>query len=292
MAGPPGTLTVSPNGDLVDFQRVDLSGVGLEPGLQEWYQCRGEPTDASDCDGYNSDFIYVQGDGTVTEEIYVDARIFLPDGSEVDCRTDPAGCVIGVGFLEDAGDWPTVALAFDPEAPLRPVVVATVEPSTDLEDDQVVTVRAQHLSFREDMYAYLCADDDGPPGTRCDIERMVQTVPDADGSITVDLEVRSTFEPPLGGSVDCTADGTTCHVFVAWGFYPPVDRRTEVPVSFAQAPPPVPPPPAPAPVEDPTEPAELPRTGGAVLALAAAGSLLASAGIALQRAARRQLTRR
>lgn len=27
---------VTPNVDLVDFQRVELTGVGLEPGLHEW----------------------------------------------------------------------------------------------------------------------------------------------------------------------------------------------------------------------------------------------------------------
>lgn len=249
-AGPTRELTVTPNVDLVDFQAVELSGTGLEPGLQEWYTCRGGAVDESDCDGYNSDFTFVQGDGTMSETVYVDARIYLPDGTEVDCRTDPAGCVLGVGFLVDAGQHPTVALDFDPEAPLRPPVSATVAPSTGLAERQVVSVRGDHLSFREEVFAYLCAQRAGPVGTRCDLGRMVQTVPDEDGSATFDLELRSSFTPPLGGSVDCRAVGVSCHVLVAWGFYPPVDRRAEVPVSFAGAPspePPVPPPPRPVP---------------------------------------------
>jgi hypothetical protein len=248
-AGPVGTLTVTPNVDLVDFQAVELSGTGLEPGLQEWYQCRGGAVDESDCDGYNSDFAYVQGDGTLSETVYVDARIYLPDGTEVDCRTDPAGCVLGVGYLVDAGEHPTVALDFDPDAPLRPPVSATVEPRADLADDQAVTVRAEHLSFREEMFSYLCAEGDGAPGTRCDIDRMVQAVPEADGTLTFELDVRASFEPPLGGSVDCRATGTSCFVLVAWGFFPPADRRTQVPVSFAQEP--APPGPGPAPVPAP-----------------------------------------
>lgn len=235
-AGGTGTLTVTPNVDLVDFQQVQLTGVGLEPGLHEWYQCRGGAVDEQDCDGYNADFISVAADGTTSESVYVDARIYLPDGTEVDCRTDPAGCVLGVGFMAEAGQWPTVALDFDPAAPLLPTVTATVTPTAGLRDDQTVTVQGQHLSFREEAYAYLCTDGTGPVGTRCDIDRFVRTVPDADGNATLSLEVRGTFRPPLGGFVDCRASATPCYVVAAWSFDPPPDRQTRVPVRFADLP--------------------------------------------------------
>lgn len=248
-AGPPGTLTLTPNVALVDFQPVVLTGVGLEPGLHEWYQCRGGAVDESDCDGYNADFIGVEPDGTTTETIYVDARIYLPDGTEVDCRTDPAGCVIGVGFMLDAGQWPTVPLNFDPTAPLRPPVSATVEPSTGLADDQVVSVQGEHLSFREEAFAFLCAEGGGEVGTRCDLDRSARTVPDQNGSATLELRVRSTFTTPLGPVVDCRAVATRCSVVLGWGFDPPPDRQAHVAVSFAPpsvAPPPPTPVPAPA----------------------------------------------
>lgn len=233
-----GTLTVTPNGALVDFQRVELTGVGLEPGLHEWYQCRGGAVDESDCDGYNADFISVGEDGTTREVVYVDARIYLPDGTEVDCRTDPAGCVLGVGFMAEAGQWPTVPLRFDPAAPLLPEVTATVAPSSGLVDDQAVTVRGEHLSFREEAFAYLCTDGSGAVGTRCDIDRMARTVPDAHGRATVSLEVRSTFTPPLSTeAVDCRAPDTPCFVVLGWSFDPPPDRQAHVPVSFAPLPP-------------------------------------------------------
>lgn len=231
-----GTLTVTPNVDLVDFQRVELTGVGLEPGLHEWYQCRGGAVDESDCDGYNADFIDVEADGTTREVVYVDARIYLPDGTEVDCRTDPAGCVLGVGFLVDAGQWPTVALHFDPDAPLLPEVTATVEPSGDLADEQTVTVRGEHLSFREEAFAYLCADRSGAVGTRCDLDRMARSVPDQQGRTTLPLTVRAAFTTPLGGTVDCRATGTSCFVVLGWSFDPPPDRQAHVPISFAPAP--------------------------------------------------------
>lgn len=236
-AGGTGTLAVTPNVALVDFQRVVLSGTGLEPGLHEWYQCRGGAVDASDCDGSNADFISVAADGTTSEVIYVDARIFLPDGSAVDCRTDPAGCTLGVGFMAEAGQWPSVALAFDPDAPLLPVVTGAVTPADGLVDDQTVTVTGAHLSFREEAFAFVCGAGTGPVGTRCDLDQMVRTVPDADGAATLSLRVRARFTSPLGGTVDCRAT-PTCEVVVSWGFAPPPDRTAAVPIRFAAAPPP------------------------------------------------------
>jgi hypothetical protein len=50
----------------------DLAGL-TGPGARDQ---RGDgAVDESDCDGYNSDFIYVQPDGTTSETVYVDARI-------------------------------------------------------------------------------------------------------------------------------------------------------------------------------------------------------------------------
>lgn len=232
----PGTLAVTPNVDLVDFQRVELTGEGLEPGLHEWYQCRGGAVDESDCDGYNADFIDVDPDGTTSEVVYVDARIYLPDGTEVDCRTDPAGCVLGVGFMVDAGEWPTVALDFDPDAPLLPEVTATVDPASDLREGQTVTVRGEHLSFREEAFAYLCADGTDEVGKRCDLDQMARAVPGQDGRVTLELEVRSAFTTPHGVQIDCLAPGTTCSVALGWSFDPPPDRQAQVPVSFAPPP--------------------------------------------------------
>lgn len=84
-----------------------------------------------------------------------------------------------------------------------PEVTATVEPGRDLTDEQSVTVRGEHLSFREEAFAYLCAEGSGAVGTRCDLDRMARTVPDQQGRATSSLTVRSAFTTPLGGTVDC-----------------------------------------------------------------------------------------
>jgi hypothetical protein len=148
-AAAPPSVGVAPNTELVDFQQVQLTGTGFDGyTLLEWFQCRGGAVDENDCDGYNADFISVDPAGNVSDTIYVDARIYLPDGTEVDCRTDPAGCEVGVGFMMDADEWPEVALDFDPDAPLRPPVTATVTPDLDLLDGQRVALRGENLSNR------------------------------------------------------------------------------------------------------------------------------------------------
>lgn len=235
------TVTVTPSVGLVDFQFVRLTGSGFEPGaLLEYFECRGGAVSEADCDGYNADFIDADAAGNVDITIPVDARIFLPDGTEVDCRTDPAGCELGVGFLVDADEWPEAALEFDPDAPLRPVVTASADPRTGLRDGQVVALHGENLSFREEAFAFLCAVGDDDPGRRCDLDRLVRAVPGQDGSVDLELEVHHRFDTPLAGDVDCTAAPRGCEVVVSWGFFGPPDRRASVPVSFAEEPPPTP----------------------------------------------------
>ncbi|MGZ4715184.1 MAG: neocarzinostatin apoprotein domain-containing protein [Acidimicrobiales bacterium] len=231
------TVTVTPSSGLVDFQRVQVTGSGFEPdALLEVYECRGGAVDEADCDAGNSDFVDVDSSGNVIPYgMWVDARIYLPDGTEVDCRTDPRGCEIGVGFLVDAGQWPAAPLAFDQTAPLLPVVSATVTPSTDLVDGQVVQVHGDHLSFREDAYAFVCAAGTTAVGNRCDLDHLARDVPAAGGSIDLPLTVHPQFDPPLGDPVDCATVTGGCVVLVSWGFSFVPDRSTTVPISFAAA---------------------------------------------------------
>jgi hypothetical protein len=237
VAAPPGaTVEVTPNTDLVDFQAVHVTGSGFEgETLLEIFQCRGGAVSERDCDGYNAFFADVGEGGRVDETFYVDARIWLPSGVPIDCRTAPEGCEIGIGLLGDADEWPEAALNFDPDAPLRPPVSATVAPSTGLSDGQVVRVHGEHLSPREEGFAYLCGPGSGIPGTRCDLDRAVRGVPEPDGSIDLDLTVESRFTTPFGDEVDCTTAVGGCDVVVAWGFTGPPDRTTAVPVSFGSS---------------------------------------------------------
>lgn len=233
------TLSVAET-DLVDFQPVHVTGSGFDGWtLLEVYECRGGAVDEFDCDANNAFFIDVDENGDVDDTFYVDARIYLPDGTEVDCRTDPAGCVVGVGFLVDVDEWPTAALDFDPTAPLKPVVTGEVTPSTDLVDGQVVQLAAHNLSPREETYARVCAIGTDDVGYRCDLDNEAWGVSDANGDADGELTVYPTFRTPLGVDVDCLDPATSCAVELTWGYDPPPDRRAVVPIEFrADEPPP------------------------------------------------------
>lgn len=258
------TLTVTPATGLADWTYVRITGSGFEPGLMEWFQCRGGAVDETDCDGYNADYIDADAAGEVDLVVPVDARIYLPDGTEVDCRTDPAGCQIGVGYMLDAGEWPAAALEFDPALPLRPVVGAAVEPSTGLTDGQVVTVHAEHVLPRYETWAFQCLAGAGLPGSAsdvrwgrmCHLDNEIRGVADLDTeSLTMELAVHERFVTPFGDRIDCTTAPQGCEIVVAWGFSDQPDRHATVPIRFAaQDPPPTTQPPTPPPTSPTTDP--------------------------------------
>jgi hypothetical protein len=229
------SVSVSPATGLTDFQFVHLTGSGFEPGaLMEWFQCRGGARGEADCDGYNSDFITADGAGNVSETVPVDARIWLPDGTEVDCRTDPAGCELGVGYLLDADEWPEAALEFDQAAPLRAPVAATAQPDTDLVAGETVTVDVEHVTNRFETWVFLCAAGDGMWGRRCDLDAAARVVGDpTTEAVDAPLVVNPRFTTPFGDQIDCTTAPSGCHIVVSWGFSPQPDRATTVAVSFA-----------------------------------------------------------
>jgi hypothetical protein len=283
IGGPPAgaqtpTVTVTPSTGLADWASVRISGSGFEPGaLMEWYQCRGGAVDENDCDGFNADFIDADGGGEVDLVVPVDARIYLPDGTEVDCRTEPAGCVIGVGYMLEAGQWPTAALGFDPALPLRPVVEATAEPTSGLIDGQMVRVWVTNVLPRFETWAFQCLAGAREPGVgsemgvrwgrMCHLDNEVRGVADLETE-TLDLEVtvRERFTTPFGDRIDCTTAPEGCEILVSWGFSDQPDRSASVPIRFAaqdQVPPPsTPPVPAPEPpAPQPTAPPATPMPG-------------------------------
>ena len=171
-----------PDGDaqrgLIDFQPVVLTGVGLEPGLHEWYQCRGGAVDESDCDGYNADFVSVGPDGTTSETVYVEAASTCPMAWRwTAAPTRLAACSGSASSSTRVSGRRCRCTSI--HGPVRPPVSSTVDPSTGLaEDDQMVTVHGEHLSFREEAFAYLCTAGDGAVGTRARHRPHGRTVPD------------------------------------------------------------------------------------------------------------------
>lgn len=287
---PPPTITVTPSSGLVDGQMVTVEGDGFAPNtIYEIFECAGDSVDEMRCDPRNAFDLDSDGTGRVVFHLRVDARIYLgPEGdASYDCRTEPAGCRVGVGYILDHDLSAFAALDFDPDAALLPPVSATVEPTEGLVDGQTLHVRGENLSDLEQGWIIQCRAAGAP--RECDLDREVRLVPGPDGTIEADLPVHATFRSPLGDDVDCRARAGECAVVVSWGFAFVADRFAEVPIWFAAAPTTVPttaPPTTPptTAIASPTTAApSLPRTGpSSGLAVLSGALLVTTAGVVLR----------
>lgn len=238
-AGP--TITLTPDTDLVDGQVVEVVGTGFDP-LQrlEIFQCRAAPVDENDCDTNVAFEFDADAAGVATFFLQIDARIYVgPDQQEVDCRTAPGACVVGLGYVLDADEGLLAPLDFDPDAPLRPPVSMSVTPTDGLVDGQVLTVDGSHLTDREESWVYQCKAGAPVSGATCDFGLPdVRGVADADGNLVLEWPAKATLYPPAGGTIDCTAAPHACEVVLSWSFSGPPDRVARTPISFATAAPP------------------------------------------------------
>ena len=238
-------LGANPSIGLVDFQPVQVTGTGFPAStILEIFECRGGAVDEFGCDPTNAFIVDTDPTGAVNTTFYVDARIYVQGGTEeVDCRTDPAGCILGVGFVVDADQAATVPISFDASAPLRPPVSATVTPDHDLVDGQTVMVHGEHLSPREEAFAFVCASGTARSVRSANVATSTSWYAGSRARRLDRSPTRGTqpIHPPLGPIVDCSA-APGCVVLVSWGLALSPDRVALVPVTFA-LPPSAPPPP-------------------------------------------------
>jgi LPXTG-motif cell wall-anchored protein len=287
------SITATPSTGLVDGQTVRIEGTGWQPyELLEIFECAGDSIDEMRCDPRNGFQFDADGSGHVRFDFPVDARIYLgPEGTtEYDCRTEPAGCRIGVGLMLEHANSAFATLTFDPAAPLLPVVTATVDPATGLVDGQTVSVHAANLTDFEAGWIFQCRTGDGP--RVCDHDRAVNLKPEPDGTLATELTVHAAFRAPLGDAADCLVAPGACSVVVSWGFAWVPDRIAEVPLTFAPVPTTTVPPatsPVTAAATTTTAVATLPRTGSSPeLPMLAAGLVvLGAVGVWFGRRARR-----
>ncbi len=230
LSGP--TITITPDTGLVDGQVVTVTGEGFEPNaLLEIFECQATPVDESVCDGLNAYFIDTDGDGRISYEFPVDARILDRWGGPFDCRTAPRACAIGVGFLVDYDEAAVAPLTFDPSARLMPPVRASLSRRTGLADRDVITVRGRNLSLaRENAVVWQCQT--GVEPGLCDFDGAKMILPNTNRAIRTRFRVQAMLRTTAGDVVDCTAGPGVCSIGLSWGYTTFADRYDEVPISF------------------------------------------------------------
>lgn len=200
------SVEVTPATDLVDGQEVTVRIDGLEelPGAQ-LVMCRGDVEQATAstlCD------VGVIGLGmgvpaATNQVVQVSRFLVLLNGSEVDCATEPAGCVLGVGSTSATPlRGVTVPLRFAP-APLPAPPVIEVSPVDGLSDGATVTVAATNLRPNR-SYTLLQCTADRRICSELDVGRHVLQT-DSGGSGRAELPVATAIYGSQGRA-DCTAE--------------------------------------------------------------------------------------
>lgn len=209
------TLAVSPDADLVDGQRLTVTGsdypasTGDDDGWVEIQQCTSEPSYET-CRW--AGFAPVDAAGTFTTEVDVWAVLATTDG-DVDCRTADEPCQLVAGRGHPASPRSgRVDLAFAPDGPLLPPPTIEVVPATDLPD--VADISVTGSGFAPDDAAWVTVCESGDP-SRCDWEMDGFAFTSSSGTFTVDVTVTSSFEVWDGDVVDCL--DTACVVMAEDG---------------------------------------------------------------------------
>lgn len=192
----PPTLVVTPDHDLVDGQRVRVTGGGYEPDQPLLLAlCKPAPRSYGACDFSGAFPIDTHADaaGALDLEVTLFARMVGFDARPLDCRRHACSLVTFEQGLPDdrLGEAP---LDFDPDAPLLPDPVVDAHPLTDLVDGQEVTIEGTGFRPGEGYFVEQCLDDDpGHDYWNC-AGRYRAGQADANGEIHTTFAVRSSFE--------------------------------------------------------------------------------------------------
>lgn len=201
------TLTVEPSTDLVDGQRLHVTGRGYGGvGLRPLVQCPSDAVTWLDCDPY---FVSASVEnGNLDGEFRVRAILELP-GRTVDCR-QPDACVLGVSADLDEQPLLTRApLPFDPDGSLAPPPTLSVTPSEKLRDGQTVTVTGTGFVRFPGMVsievAQCVAGFQGWEDCDHSTSRFVDS--DGDGGFSASRPVYSLIYLSGGRTIDCRVVG-------------------------------------------------------------------------------------
>ncbi len=232
-------VVIDPATDLVDAQRVSLTGTGFPAGqFVAVVQCPTGETSPGACGNFNFADGPVASDGAFTFDVFVDAVLFAPQG-EVDCRiADACMLVVDPPDFGTSGLSIEVPLHFDPDAPLAPPPSASVDPNGGLVDGQVVTVTGSGFRPNENVELLQCA-----PGAEafsgCQFSNRFP-ITDDQGSFTAAMTLFATVPSP-DGQVDCRTIAEPCVVVAAQGGFT-APRSARVTLQFDPDAPLLPPP--------------------------------------------------
>lgn len=215
-----GSLSVTPDTDLVRGQTVSVAGSGFGITRVVVGQCPAGVPDAFSCSNGGLRVFTPDASGTFSGDFIVHRTTYQPAGP-LDCASATGACDLVVADLS-GNVLARHSLAFDASAPL-PVLDVVVTPSTGLLHNQVVSVTGAGFVPGDGLYLRQCAETD----LYCS-GRVVPVTVDASGGFTGSFTVRLRVADAAGGVTNCIV--TSC-VIRAESFADS-DYRTSVAITF------------------------------------------------------------
>lgn len=205
-----GTATATPATGLVDGQRVTLQGSGFNPLYRGTVrQCVDHPTEGVLCQARWSPGPS-GGDGTFGGSHRVDAIMSSEEQPGVrgeDCRVT-GRCLLRISSNDPTEKLVDIPLSFDPDGPLAPPPVVTVEPNQDLIDQEQVTVAGSGYD-NEAVELRQCA----PNGDWYDTCTFVGWgYAFASEGFTTTVRLAAILDFPASGRIDCRTSAQPCQL--------------------------------------------------------------------------------
>jgi Neocarzinostatin family len=226
---PNPAIAVAPNVGLPERAWVRVTGFGLPPSRRVFVsQCVLNPTGESlrGCD--ESVWVHQAEHDFYTNEKGDLNAAFRPVrrvAGGTDCAEASNRCVLAARLLDGSGRDPlaTTPLSFSgPSGPERPMTVMA-EPTTKLEDGQVISVSGEHLLASDENWGVTqCSNLPNNGGVVCG-ERTPASV-DSSGRLQTTLRVHYVLTSSMG-TVDCRL--SSCYVNFGYG------GLRQIPLSFA-----------------------------------------------------------
>ena len=114
---PTGSLTVTPNTDLVQYQSVTVAGTGFSPSAgAQILECTSDATTFEDCNQNAAGFAPVSQAGTFSLPFSVRRILHLTSG-DVDCASSPGACSLFASTYGSTSVVARAALDFDASVP-------------------------------------------------------------------------------------------------------------------------------------------------------------------------------
>jgi acetyl esterase/lipase len=201
------TLTVTPADGLTDGGTVRAAGSGLT-GWPVLVQCGADPQGIADCDWATVTALELGAGGTFAVDHRVFALIHTEAAGALDCRAT-GRCVLVAASFEALADAPSVAISFDPAAPLLPTPAVTLTPATALRDGQEVRIDGRDFGHRRapTVQLYQCGPE--PAFDTCRPLTELGLEPAPDGSFSAQARVWHVITAN-GGNIDCRAAAGSC----------------------------------------------------------------------------------